>query len=253
MTDDAPGERVEDPFGRAIRDHHEGTRESPLYQRDGPDVREHPVEEFYFGRLERDPDSPLFAWLDGPVLEVGCGAGQHALGLQEECEVVATDVDPNLVAVARDRGVEDARAADMFDLRSRFERGGFRSVLSYGTQAGLAGSVTGLGRLLADLAYVTDGAATAVVDFYDPDRVDPAGMLGYRADPEPGLAHRVMSFEYEGDRSPILHFRLFSPDRMREAAAATPWELRGVRRRDDTADHHYLALLAKADAAVDGR
>lgn len=253
MTDDAPpGDRPEDPFGRAIRDHHEGTRESPLFERDGAWVREHPIESFYFGRLEHDPDHPFFAWLDGPLLELGCGAGQQTLALQEIHDVTAVDVDDNLVAVARDRGAEDARVADMFDLRGAFERGAFRSALSYGTQAGLAGSTTGLRRFLADLAYVTDEAATALVDFYDPDRVGSGDLLGFRPDPAPGLAHRVLTFEYEGVVGDVLHFRLFAPDRVREAAASTPWELRRVVRSDGDDDHHYRALLAKEGVAVDG-
>ncbi|MFB6127046.1 MAG: methyltransferase domain-containing protein [Halolamina sp.] len=220
-----------------------------MLQRDGAWERAHPIEEFYFGEFEPEPGHPLTEWLGGPLLTVGCGAGQHELGLQRARDVVATDVDANLVAVARDRGVDDVREADMFDLPARFERGRLRSVLSYGTQAGLAGSMDDLRRLFADLAYVTDGAATAVVDFFDPTRVDrPDDMLGYRADPAPGLARRVMTFAYEGDVSDVLSFRLFAPVRVHEAAAATRWELRRTLHRG--ASPHFIALLAKPDAAV---
>lgn len=245
-----PDDPPADPFGRAIRDHHEGTRTEPLCQRDGACEREHPIEEFYFGELEPDPTHPFFAWLDGPLVTLGCGAGQHELGLQREFEVVATDVDENLVAVARDRGVADVRQADMFDLPAQFDRGRFRSALSYGTQACLAGSMDGLRGLFADLAYVTDERATAIVDFYDPAFVDgPDDMLGFRPDPTPGLAFRVNTFEYEGDVSDVLLFRLFGPERVREAAEPTQWELRRVERRGS--GPHYLALLAKDGVDVD--
>jgi SAM-dependent methyltransferase len=51
------------------------------------------------------------------VLEVGCGWGDLAVRLQDElgAEVVAVDISPRMVELARDRGV-DARVADVHDL-----------------------------------------------------------------------------------------------------------------------------------------
>lgn len=86
--------------------------------------------------------------------------------------------------------------------------------------------------------------ATAIVDCYDPTHVDGEEMLGYRPDPAPGLAHRVNWFEYEGDADPVLYFRLFSPDRLREAAADTAWTVGEV--VTGGSDVHYHAVLEKA-------
>lgn len=41
-----------DPYGRAIRDHAHGRLTEPLYERDGDDVREHPIEAYYFGTFD---------------------------------------------------------------------------------------------------------------------------------------------------------------------------------------------------------
>jgi len=51
------------------------------------------------------------------VLEVGCGPGELSARIQEElgCEVVAVDVSPRMVVLARGRGVE-ARAGDVQSL-----------------------------------------------------------------------------------------------------------------------------------------
>jgi SAM-dependent methyltransferase len=234
-----------DPFGRAVRDHHRGERDEPLIQRDGEQTREHPVERFYFTEFTAEDESGrwLDSLLDGPLLDLGAGAGRHALYFQERFETVAVEVSDHLVATMRDRGVEDAREGDMFALREQFERDRFRSALAIGTQLGLAGSMAGLREFLGDLAFVTTTDATAVLDCYDPERVETGEMLGYRSDPTPGQAARVMSFEYEGDRSEILLFRLFGPDRVREAAVGTGWSVEDVRYGDE--GPHYRVALEK--------
>jgi hypothetical protein len=240
---------MSDPFGRAVADHHHGRRTAPLVARDGDAARDHPIESFYFEPF--DPSAPagewLTSWLRGPVLDAGAGAGRHALVLQADHETVAVDVSDRLVAVMRDRGVDDARAADLFSLPERFDRDRFGSVLVVGTQAALAGSMQGLRRWLGSLARVTDADATAVVDGYDPDHPAAADLLGYRSDPTPGLAHRVFHFEYEGETGATLLFRLFGPDRLREAADGTGWSVAEVRRGDGETAYYRAALTGGPD------
>jgi hypothetical protein len=238
---------VPDPFGRALRDHHRGDRDEPLVQRDGETERDHPVEQFYFGTF--DPGDPtaewIASWLDGPLVDLGAGVGKHALYFQDRFEVVAVEANDHLVEAMRERGVRDARRGDMFAVREQFERDRFRSALAYGTQLGLAGSMQGLRRFLGDLAFVTAPDATAVLDCYDPDDPAVTDLVGYREEPTSGLASRVITFEYEGDVSDVLLFRLFGPDRVREAAVGTGWEVAELERPPGTPDPHYLAALRK--------
>jgi hypothetical protein len=233
-----------DAFGRAVRDHHRGERSGPLWQCDGAERNEHPIEAFYFDAF--DPEGGRGEWtaarLDGPLVDLGAGAGRDALYFQERFETVAVEASPALVETMRERGVDDAREADMFALPASFERDRFASALVYGTQLGLAGSMAGVRSFLTDLDRVTAPGATAVVDGYDPTALGPGDLLGYRPDPAPGLAHRVMWFAYDGAADPVLHFRLFSPDRLREAAAGTAWEVVDVA-RDGPDAAHYLAAL----------
>jgi SAM-dependent methyltransferase len=222
---------MSDPFGRAIHDHHRSERTEPLLQHDGDETDEHPIERDYFGEFDTTDEHGqwLETWLDGPLLDLGAGAGHHARYFQEKFETVAIEVSDALIETMRERGVADARRDDMFALRDQFERDRFQSALTIGTQLCLAGSMDGLREFLADLAHVTVPDATAVVHSYDPT-IDGVAeeLLGYRSDPAPGLAHRVMTFEYEGETSEILYFRLFSSGRLREATVATPWTVADV-------------------------
>lgn len=239
---------MSDPFGRAIRDHHRGERSAPLVQRDGSETLEHPIERFYFGTFPEDTRNSdwLQSWLDGPLLDIGAGTGEHTLYFQEQFETVAIEQSEPLVETMRERGVEDARQVDMFRLAASFARDRFQSALAHGTQLGLAGSMHGLRQFLGDLASVTTPDATAVVDCYDPTADGVAELLGYRDDPTPGLAYRVMTFEYEGTVGETLLFRLFSPDRLRAATVGTGWTVAAVSRPSADNDYYYRAALSKA-------
>lgn len=215
-----------DPYGRAIRDHYLGVREEPLLDRDGPETREHRIEEWYFG--EHDPDAWRDSWLEGPLLDLGAGAGRDALFHQRRFETVAIDVSEQLVETMRDRGVDDARVGEMFSLPAQFDRDRFRSAQAIGTQVGLAGSMAGVRAFLGDLATVTTADATAVIDNYAPELDATTDVFAYREDPAPGLAYRVFHCEYEGDVGRTLLFRLFDVDRLRTATVGTPWEVAGV-------------------------
>jgi len=244
---DAGRELDSDPYGRAIRDFHRGEQAEPLHDVDGAERRDHPIENFYFGRF--DAASETGAWLaehlEGPLLDLGAGAGRHALQFQDRFETVAVDASEHLVALMDDRGVADARQIDMFDLRDSFPRDRFRSVLSIGTQITLAGSMQGLRRLLGDLAHVTTPDGTAVVDSYDPTLERCADAFGFRPDPTPGLAYRTYHYEYEGDVGPTLLFRLFSAGRLGEATEGTGWTVAGVRPHPPDRPVQYRAVLEK--------
>lgn len=234
-----------DAFGRAIRDWHFDELDVSCIQRDGEQTRDHPIEKFYFGDFATNSERGRWmeSWLDGPMIDLGAGTGRDALHFQDRFEVVAIEVSDALVEVMRDRGVGDARRGNMFSLREQFEPDRFRSALAIGTQVCLAGSMQGLRSFLADLAHVTTPDATAVLHSYDPTAKGIEEMLGYRPDPTHGLAHRVQWFEYGDEVDDVLYFRLFSPDRLREAAAATGWIVADVIRPYDPVS--YRAALEK--------
>ena len=75
-----------DPFGRAIYDFHSGSQTEPLWQRDGMESLEHPIERFYFTPYTEGSNGSrwLESWLCGPVLDMSDGAGRHALYVQED-------------------------------------------------------------------------------------------------------------------------------------------------------------------------
>jgi SAM-dependent methyltransferase len=218
---------MSDPFAQALYDHHFDELREPLRYRRGERLEEVGID-FYFEAVDLD-GSWLASWLDGPVLDMGAGAGRHALALQERYETVAIEQTEQLVDVLRDRGVEDVRLVDMFELRDTFGPDRFESAIALGTQACLSRSVRGLEEFIDDLAHVTTPDGTAVIDGYDPGHEHTREKLDYYEDATEGLAYRILQMEYDGTVGEPWLYRLFTPDRVRDATADTDWAVAEVR------------------------
>jgi SAM-dependent methyltransferase len=233
----------DDALGAAVRDYHERRYDGSCVYEDGDETRAFPVSLLFETPAEWSDDlRRLVASLDPPLLDVGCGAGRHALAVQSRGPVLAVDASPAAVRTARDRGVDRVAVMDMFELGAAADA--FETVLVDGTQTGLAGSLDGVTTFLSALADVTVDRGEAVVDSYDPTRADAGDLFGYRPSDRPGLARRQFRVAYRDLRGPWLDFLLFSPTRLREAAARTPWRVADVIRGDEESGY-YRARLRK--------
>lgn len=227
-----------DPLGRAMLAYQRGEYErGDLRYVDGMERQRGYVEEHYFTQTD---GTARHAFVEGPVLDVGCGAGRDALYFQERHETIAVDVSPHAVRTARERGVECVATMDMFDLP--LPAGAVRTVHCHGTQAQFARSAAGLAGLLAEFARATDARGRATVDAHDPTAPEAGDLFGYRPDPRPGVAWRAFHFEYGSVVGPTLAFRLLSPTRFREAVAATEWEVADTL---GEGGRHYVVCLRK--------
>lgn len=138
---------MSEPFAQAFHDYQFGEMDGPLLYRRGNRSKEATID-VYFDVFEGE-GSWLASRLDGPLLDMGAGAGRHSLYFQDQFETVAIEKTETLVEVLRARGVTDARPADMFDLPGEFRECRFQSAIALGTQASLSRSRRGLEQFLA--------------------------------------------------------------------------------------------------------
>jgi SAM-dependent methyltransferase len=233
----------EDAFGQALQDHHAG-RPGPELMLDvdvGSSMPALPPAWFFqtddaWPAAERQA---LAAVAAGPVLDLGCGAGRHALYLQQRGYVVtAIDMSPGAVAVCRARGLRDVRLGDLTDPPGDQRWG---TVLLMCGNLGLAGDWDATHRLLSHLADLAAPGARLIGDSVDPTITDNPQHLAYQqAKREAGLyvGHVRLRLRYGALTTPWWEQLNFRIEDIVPLVAGTGWELE--EHRTDGADHYVI-------------
>lgn len=220
-----------DAFGRAVLDTLHDDRRGPVEYREGGDTEDAAVER-YFAPPSQWPDREhtLLHGLSGRILDLGCGAGRHALHLQDRpgvAEVVATDVSPHAVLATWERGVDRSVVSNMALLP--FADAAFDHVICLGSQLCSGQTLDAVTGNLAEAARVTRPGGTLVADCFDPRDSDDWDWFGYEDDPREGVGRRSFDVAYAGERTRI-DLTLVSPDRFRTLATDTGWDVEVVDR-----------------------
>lgn len=157
---------MNDVLGQAINQYQNGSAVHKLWINNKYGPREEMPVETYF---RDEDDMPDIEWLAlnecrGRVLDIGAGAGSHALLLQErELTVTALDISPLCVKVMQERGVKQALEADIYT----FNQGKFDTLLLLMNGVGLSGTLDGLKRLLVHLKTLLANGGQILFDSSD--------------------------------------------------------------------------------------
>jgi SAM-dependent methyltransferase len=240
----------EDAYGEALRAYHETGESFEIVERDDGFVSPSGGPAMYFSERDEWPEREHAAMerAEGRVLDVGCGAGRHALYLQEQGhEVVGIDDSPGAVEVSRERGV-DARVCDVADVRD-LDASTFDTVVMGGNNFGLVGTRATAPRILGALAAVTSDDAHILVETRDVHATDDPNHLAYHEfNRERGRLPGALRIRvrYERHATPWFDYLMVSPDEMREVCDPTPWHVAEIvepNGLDD--DGQYYAELRK--------
>jgi SAM-dependent methyltransferase len=164
---------VKDIFGQALFDHYKENSKHKLWINNTYGPKEEMPLDVYFRTEAEMPDLELMSLnhCRGKVLDVGAGAGSHALLLQEKSlDVTAIDISGLAVTIMQQRGVKQTFTADIFN----YTAGKYDTLLLMMNGIGLCGTIEQLrlflqhtktllkpgGQLLfdsSDIAYLYEG------------------------------------------------------------------------------------------------
>lgn len=156
-----------DPMGAAILDYLATGRAKTLTVMSSMfDDDEMPVD-YLFRTTDSMPplERTALEMTRGWTLDVGAGAGCHALALQHDgVNVKAIDVSPLSCEAMRQRGIADVECINLFDPRLS---GGFDTILMLMNGTGIAGRMSGLGGLLRRVAGLLAPGGQILIDSSD--------------------------------------------------------------------------------------
>ena len=157
----------EDPMGAAIRDYFRQGKSAQLKVLSSLfDDDEMPVAHLFRSYHEMPPlEQRALNEARGKVLDVGAGAGCHALALQERgFDVTAVDISPLSCETMKERGVANVECVNIFN--QRFQEH-FDTLLLLMNGTGIAGKLSRLPQLLSRLKQLMNPSAQILIDSSD--------------------------------------------------------------------------------------
>ena len=238
-----------DPYSAALLDYQSGNAAARLLIQREDGQRGVLPASFYFRRAEELLPFERLA-LDlchGHVLDVGGGAGAHTLALQDRgLRVTALDISPQAVSIMQDRGVRDARCANIFT----FQDGPFDTVLLLGNGIGLAGQLPGVEPFLRHLKGLVAGSGQLLLHSLDVRCSSQSAELAYQeANRKAGryFGEVRVAFQYrDAIGSPFCWVHV-DADTLADLGRRAGWKSEVMIQQ---ADGNYLARLTLLDRAV---
>lgn len=157
----------EDPMGAAIRDYFRQRKSAQLKVLSSLfDDDEMPVPHLFRSYDEMPPlEQRALNEARGKVLDVGAGAGCHALALQERgLDVTAVDISPLSCETMKERGVANVECVNIFNQRFQAR---FDTLLLLMNGTGIAGKLSRLPQLLSRLKQLMNPGAQILIDSSD--------------------------------------------------------------------------------------
>lgn len=158
---------VKDIFGKAISAYY--------HEKDNTDIQVHspdfdddviPVSYLFRDFTEMPPlEQKALQLATGRILDVGCGAGSHALYLQKEknFKITAIDTSKGAVEIARLRGIKDVQNIDFFDLKNEK----FDTVLMLMNGSGIIGKLQNLDKFFKKIRELLNPGGKVFLDSSD--------------------------------------------------------------------------------------
>jgi SAM-dependent methyltransferase len=237
---------LQDAHGNAMFDYLNGKDAFEIVERDDGLITTTNAPAVYFSKYRDWPthEKRGMRFARGKVLDIGCGAGRHAIYLQERgLDVLGIDTSPLAIKVCKQRGLKKAKRLSIDQISQKLGR--FDTLLMLGNNFGLFENFNKARRLLKRFHKITSGEARIIVESLDPYQTDEPDHLAYhKYNRKCGrMSGQVrLRVRYKKHATPWFDYLLVSKDEMREILKDTGWQ---VKRFLDSKSPWYLAIIEK--------
>ncbi|WP_207431175.1 class I SAM-dependent methyltransferase [Sabulibacter ruber] len=232
-----------DPMGAGIKAYWEGDKEATItVYSDQMEADELPVA-YLFRTLEEMPQREQFALSEakGRVLDIGAGAGSHALALQEKgLAVTALEISQRACEVQKARGVKQVLQGDFFTL----EPSSHDTLLLLMNGIGLAGTLEGLPAFLETCSkWLAPGGqilleSSDILYLYEDE--DGSVLIDLNG---PYYGELTYMMEFEEERSAPFPWLFISFDLLQQYAEEAGFKAELLLQEEDD---HFIARLTLA-------
>lgn len=243
-------EDSQDAFGHEIYDYFKSDNELQefveIVERDDGYIGISPGVRAYFSEYQNwsSYEKKALEYVRGRVLDVGCGAGRHALYLQKRgFEVLGIDNSNLAIEVCKQRGLRNTEVMSISQINSRM--GIFDTVLMMGNNFGLFGSSEGARKLLRKFNKITSENGRIIAVTNDVYKTDTPEHLSYhelnrKGGRMPGQIR--LRIRYKKYATPWFDYLMVSKDEMKDILSGTYWR---VNKFIDSSGSVYAAIIDK--------
>lgn len=221
-----------DAFGHEILDHFNGVESFEIIERDDGFINVSPGAELYFSEYEDwlEMDKRAMEYVRGRVIDIGCGAGRHALYLQGMgLDVLGIDYSPRAIEVCRRRGLLKAEVVPITKVSRSL--GTFDTILMMGNNFGLVANMKRARWLLGKFAAMTNEDSRIIAQTVDVRQTEVPEHLAYHRWNRsrgrlPGqIRCRVRYKKYMTEWIDLL---MVSESELREILKGTKWKINKI-------------------------
>ena len=190
---------MKDLFGKAILDYQTNNSPEDLLTETSISEADEMSVAYLFRNYNEMPklEQKALQLAKGKVLDVGCGAGSHALELQNErkLDVTAIDISENAVKACQLRGLENVKIADILDLENENR---YDTILLLMNGTGIFGTLKETSKYLQKLKSLLNEGGQILIDSSD---------LIYMFDQDEDGAYSIPADGYYGELTFTVQYK----------------------------------------------
>jgi len=241
----------EDAYGKQLLAHHHNqTPNTEIIERDDNYIETGSEKGTYFSEYNdwSEPERRAIDRARGRVLDIGCGAGRHALYLQSKgFDVTGIDNSPGAIEVCRLRGLKRAIARPIQEI-GKFPKNSFDTILMLGNNFGLFGSAENARLILGEMSRITKPQAQIIAGTLNPYKTNKKEHLEYlRFNRRRGRMAGQIRFRirYGKTVGEWFDYLFVSPEEMEKILKKTDWRVKEFLMSEAA---NYFAMIEKKSA-----